>query len=147
MEIFAEQFRQAYWANARVINWIGNNQKDADAINKLMCHILNAETIWLNRVLQSEYDKDRFRIHGLDKLPGINLDNKTGFLSLLSRDPKEIIAYELMNGNSAQSRIKDILFHVITHGFHHRGQMAILASNMKIEFPGVSFIEYAREVP
>ncbi len=54
------------------------------------------------------------------------------------------VDYQMMDGSAVRSKIDDIILHAFSHGFHHFGQMAALASQAGLKFPERSFIAFSR---
>ena len=54
------------------------------------------------------------------------------FKALMASDLKKEIEYRLFDGSPGKANIEDMILHVFSHGFHHRGQMAAMASKPSI---------------
>jgi hypothetical protein len=85
-----------------------------------------------------------FRLDEAAGLPGRCAANHGAFLEILGGDLAREIDYKMLNGTPVRSRVEDMLLHVVTHGCHHRGQLASKASSLGLKYPGLSYIEYSR---
>ncbi|MEM1003550.1 MAG: DinB family protein, partial [Bacteroidota bacterium] len=54
------------------------------------------------------------------------------------------IDYVNSKGNAYGNELKDILFHIINHATHHRGQILVDMRNHKMEPPVLDYIFYKR---
>jgi uncharacterized damage-inducible protein DinB len=144
-KMYARCVEQMYWANGLIIAWLREpGNADAKAV-LLASHILNAQNIWMNRTLGREYIPDTWRLHAVEAMPALNEANRKGLLELAALDAAQEVKYTMLDGKTVRiSRIDDILMQVITHGFHHAGQMAANASARGLKFPGTAFIQFAR---
>lgn len=143
--MLAKLIEQMYWANKVAINWLKVDENGTEEQVRLMSHILNAENVWICRAQGSTGDRNTFKTYAVQELDAFNEKNHEDFQLLLRRDGQEVIEYKLFEGTPGKSTLEDLLLHVITHGFHHRGQMAMLASKAGRSFPNSSFIGYTRK--
>jgi uncharacterized damage-inducible protein DinB len=137
---------QMHWANARMIEALQSRAGSELPPNmlRLAGHILTAESLWINRMLGRDYVRNAFLEIAIPEMAAKNDANRNDFLGLVQGDTSRRMDYQLINGTPMNSSIDDILLHVSTHGFHHRGQMAALARQHDWTFPDTSFISYSR---
>jgi uncharacterized damage-inducible protein DinB len=135
-----------HWSNAGLIAWAREQDAiDAEQI-KLLSHILNAADIWIARCQGTEVNKEIFRIHRLEDMAAINDVHHRNLLELIRGDTGRVLDYHLINGSPGRSSLEDVILHVFTHGFHHQGQIAAIASKQGVTPPSVAFITYTRIV-
>lgn len=134
-----------HWANGILIDWLQREGgADVEAC-RLAAHVLMAEDVWLRRVHGRPYAPDgAFLPLPLNQMAAKNRENHAAFTALLEGDLSRSIEYRLMNGSPGKSTVEDILLHVATHGFHHRGQLASMASRAGRPLPNISYIHLAR---
>lgn len=90
----------------------------------LFCHILNAHHVWNARILKETEQFKVQQVHSLDQCLEIDEANYQTTLKLLeSVNMESMIEYRTSKGEPFTNRAKDILFHVINHTTHHRGQI------------------------
>lgn len=134
------------WANDKVI---GALSPDLDESLKLMSHIFGAQVLWYKRIagdevsgieVWPEYILEEFQEH-IDTWP-----NKWKSLIHENADHLDrIIPYNNSSGTAYETKLSDILHHVIIHGQHHRAQIATLLRQSGQKPPATDFIFYTRE--
>jgi uncharacterized damage-inducible protein DinB len=136
---------QMHWANARLIEWLKGDMRDREYFLGLFSHVLRAERVWLERVHGRPGDPATFVPLFQNSLANQNDANRDGWLAALATGPADReIDYHLFNGTPCRTKISDILLHVATHGFHHRGQISSRASTLGLKAPDLSYISYTR---
>lgn len=110
----------------------------------LFSHIINAHQIWNSRILGG----DSFGVndvHQLEECARYDQDNYLQSLKVLEgRDLKENISYMNSKGNAFENTIRDVLFHVINHTTHHRGQIISDLRQSGVAPPATDYIFYKR---
>ena len=132
LEHFRRQFVYDAWANGEVLNAIrgtGSGSGSAPA-RKLLAHILSAEGLWLERLMQQpqslpvwpefSLEQCETRISELDRLWREYLGKLSS--AILS----DTIHYKNSKGEPWSSTVLDVLTHVVLHSAYHRGQIASL---------------------
>jgi uncharacterized damage-inducible protein DinB len=135
---------QMYWANALAIDWFKANSGSDPFFHKVTSHVLNAESIWVARIRGESHDTDTLRLVPAADMAARNGKNRDLFLAALAGDSARMIDYRLLNGDPGRTSVEDILLHVWSHGFHHRGQMAAKASTLGLKYPNVAYVSYTR---
>ncbi|WP_420388531.1 DinB family protein [Roseivirga sp.] len=145
-EHYTRLFEYNLWANNEFSEILRAKPFDNSKILKLISHVANAQAIWLSRIK--------------DETPGVgvwdeyDLKEALELLSSTSQDwldfiysgdlEQDSINYKNSKGQSFESRVTDILTHVINHGTHHRGQIAYMLREEDIDPPASDFIFYVR---
>ncbi len=131
---------------AALINAANNKDKPAE----LMAHLLNAQQIWLGRCLgvaSSNYQLwPKWEPNVFNDIIG---KNHTEWINFLSNeiDPQQVISYKNFKGEEFESKLIDILAHVINHGTHHRAQIGLLLKQSEgIELPSTDYVHYVRSL-
>lgn len=125
LDYFLRQFSYNAWANREVLDAL--NADDATSLS-LFSHVLSAERLWLERIIQQP--------QSLSVWPRFNVDECTkqadeiaslwrNYLgkvacSHLSNE----VAYRNSKGERWTNSVHDILTHVLLHSSYHRGQIA-----------------------
>jgi uncharacterized damage-inducible protein DinB len=122
------EFAYDEWANREVLAAI----RAAGAVNErslqLMAHILAAERVWLERLMEVPQSVPVWPKPDLEQceaeaatLGGLWLE----FLDLITAgDVSQSVSYKNSKGEEWTSTIVDILTHVVMHSAYHRGQIA-----------------------
>ncbi|WP_258098327.1 DinB family protein [Marinoscillum pacificum] len=110
----------------------------------LISHIINAHQIWNSRILGDE----SFGVSDVHTLTECAKYDQTNYLNSLDilddRDLDERIAYKNSKGNSYENSIQEMLFQVVNHTTHHRGQIISDLRASGITPPVTDYIWYKR---
>lgn len=143
---FERLFAYDDWANREELGRLrAITDPPSDALN-LMGHIIAAEWLWLARLRRTEShltvwpeldlhacvaEVEALRPAWIEALPSLLLDGT--------------ITYVNTKGESFQSRVDDVLSHVVIHGAYHRGQIATLLRRTGAEPAYTDFIHCTRQ--
>lgn len=142
--------RQTHWANARLIDWLRGEGRQGELREKdyflaMASHILRADKAWLDRAYGRDWDRRMFDPLFLNSLANLNDECRDGWLALLRTGLADReIGYLRLDGSAHRSPPSDMIIHVFSHGFHHRGQMATRASALGQKLPDLSYIGFTR---
>lgn len=144
--LFRELFEYSHHFNQKWADiFIDSQDKITERSVKLLSHVLNAHDIWNNRIDQQKAPFGVWDIHDLSNLKSIDRANYEQTLKILDRsDLNEIISYKTSRGQPFKNSIRDILFHVINHSTHHRGQIAADFRQNGLEPPVTDYIFFKR---
>src|SRR5919198_2842756 len=122
-------FAYDHWANSEVIGALRAAVNPPLRSAKLMAHILAAEALWRDRMLQ--------RSQQLAVWPELSLHQMLELVQQLKGDWKNILgqldnagalsrvmSYTNSKGEHWSNTVQDILMHVVMHSAYHRGQIA-----------------------
>ena len=113
---------------------------------KLFSHILNAHHIWISRIEGIKPKFDVWSVHHVADFASINQENYNTTLLLLDHaDYSKVIRYTTSTGKAFTNSIGDILFHIVNHSTHHRGQIASDFRESGIEPLNTDYILYKRD--
>lgn len=97
-----------------------------EQVGKLFSHILNAHHLWNCRIegVPSKYGV--WQIHDPAAWEELHEDNQRYTFTVLTQTDNfnRQIDYESVDGEPYTNTLQDILFHIINHATHHRGQIA-----------------------
>ena len=113
----------------------------------MISHIHLGEQAWFQLIKEQPVDKDVFRLLTDEQLRALGSSHEKIYKQVLASDLERVIAYTRFNGDNHQSTIADILMHLITHGSHHRGQMATHVAKNKLPPINTDYINYTRIKP
>ncbi len=128
LEHLRRQFAYDDWANREVLSGLKASVGATARPLQLLAHILSAEQLWLERLLQQPQT--------LPVWPEFNLEQCEKQIRHLSQRwqeffeklaPAEIarkVIYKNSKGEPWTSTAEDILTHVLLHSAYHRGQIA-----------------------
>ena len=107
----------------------------------LFSHVLNAQHIWASRMLNRKSKFSFFHVHLLNDFGDVHEQNLVllrEVVELISLDEK--VNYIDSEGLHCTSAVRDILFHVVNHSTHHRGQIVTMFRDSGIEPPVTDYI-------
>ena len=115
------------WANREVLAAAKSAQGPEQSL-KLLAHILSAERLWLERLLQKAQTYPvwpEFTVEQCDsELQELAERWRVYLAGLGEHGLAETIQYKNTKGETWTSATQDILMHVVMHSAYHRGQIA-----------------------
>ena len=128
LDYLRRQFAYDDWANHEVLIALKAGEEPPPKSLKWMAHIVAAERLWLER-LQSEKQTlpvwPEFTLEQCrDQAADLARSWREHLASLSAPDLDRTVAYTNSKGEHYNSRVVDILSHVILHSAYHRGQIA-----------------------
>ena len=143
---FLHLFEYDYWANQQVWKSVVEKPLTNPKIANLFSHLLSAQRIWLNRCQHvSEIIPLWDTKLDLENLMVVNHERWKAFLEKLEDgDFAKIINYQTTSGVAFQTKLNDILTHLINHGTYHRGQIVQLLKNERETLPATDYILWVR---
>ncbi len=129
LEHFRGQFEYEFWANAEVLRVLAGLPNPPSASTRLLAHIIAAQQLWLNRLLN---DPPRLAVWPELSLAECSTElreRETAWRSYLDGlsdgDLSGECSYMNSKGEAWKNSVADILSHVVLHSSYHRGQIAL----------------------
>lgn len=133
---------QAHWANLKWVEVV-YAQPTLDARQReLLAHILLGERIWFERIAGRQVTTTTFPELTKEELLRGFAENGATSRELIASRLQEVIDFRRASGEEYHATVADILYHPITHGYHHRGQLAALCARAGVPYPRVDHIDY-----
>jgi len=130
------------WANQQWIEYVYAQPDGETRPRELLGHIVVGERIWFDRVLHEQLPRQAFPVwekavllHELDA-------NRQTYLKLIAGRLDEVIHFRRISGDEYHCRVTDVIHHLITHGYHHRGQLAMHYGRNGVAYPNTDHINY-----
>ncbi|CAL67332.1 DinB family protein [Christiangramia forsetii] len=127
-DYFKELLEYSHYYNLEIIKKFNDGDLEfmiPERAIKLLSHILNAQNIWNNRVMEKEDKVNVWQNYEVDKMKSIEIKNFKETLDILeNEDLDRIVKYKNSKGERYQNSLRDIIFHVVNHSTYHRGQIA-----------------------
>ncbi|WP_223826668.1 DinB family protein [Flagellimonas sp. S3867] len=113
---------------------------------KLFGHVLNAHHIWNNRIVGKPYEFSAWQEHAISDWGDIHYENQRTTFEIITNadDFNRRIDYENSEGRVFANELKDILFHIVNHSTHHRGQILMDYRINGVEPEPLDYIFYKR---
>jgi uncharacterized damage-inducible protein DinB len=125
---FRRQFAYDEWANREVIAALRNGSGKTERPLKLMAHILSAERVWLDRLQGRPQSVAVWSQWNLEECATLVTEMGAAWREYLDTAAaaglSQAISYKNSKGESWDSKVYDVLTHVLLHGAYHRGQIA-----------------------
>lgn len=139
-------FDYNFYCNKKLIEQCGTLKKVPEKSITLFSHILNAHHVWNHRILEKPAEFTVWQEHKLEAWGDIHYENqRTSFEIITNTDDfGKRIDYENSKGRMYANELKDILFHIINHSTHHRGQILADFRKNGIEPETLDYIFYKR---
>lgn len=126
MKVFFNQlFDYNFYCNKQLIETCNTIENLPEKSKKLFSHILNVHHRW-NAVLQgTDPQYDPAQIHEVSAWPDIHYENQRSSFEIMrnAEDFEKRFDYENTDDRGFTNTLQDVLFHIINHSAHHRGQI------------------------
>jgi len=146
---FIHLFKYNDWATREAAKNISEAKKNQQRIYDLLSHIVNSQTIWLNRILQKKVVIDPWEKHTVEKCVELSTEITSEWINFLEGIEKaeldKRIAYKNNKGENWENTIGDIVAHIINHSTYHRAQIAQLIRQSGGEPAKTDYIVYQRQ--
>ncbi|MGB3586359.1 MAG: DinB family protein [Tunicatimonas sp.] len=145
--MFHRLYQYNYDTNEKLIRYLNENLVDHEQIISWMSHLLNAHFTWLSRLKGEASPYAVWQEHDYSQWLAINQQAWTATQQFLSdtSDLTQSITYQNSKGTSFHNRMDDILWHVLNHSTHHRGQISTVIRQQGLIPQPMDYIFYTRE--
>lgn len=148
-DYFSTLYTYNLWASKKILHSLIEHQITLESTTYWVSHLINAETIWLDRILEGKTSTGVHTVYPLDSCEQrLELENERylGFLEVVEETFfQQHISYQNSKGTSFSSKVVDILAHVINHSTHHRAQISSKIRESGFTPPATDFIFFTRE--
>lgn len=147
MKTFVHQlYDYNFYCNKTLIASLGAMEKISDRSQKLMGHILNAHHIWNARIQGAVPSFEVWQQHPQKDWADIHYENQRTTFDIVEGtvDLHKRIDYVNSKGSAHTNTILDILYHVVNHSTHHRGQILMDMRENGAEPPILDYIFFKR---
>lgn len=138
------------WANKQVLLSLQDNLsfEGSDQAVEYYAHIAGAQELWYRRIKGESTDdlevwQDYDLAVALQKITTL-YEKWQQLIDINRSDLDQIISYKNSKGTSYETKLSDILYHIIIHGQHHRAQIANVLRQADITPPATDFIFFTR---
>ena len=144
--LFNQLFDYNFYCNKKLIDELQTISKVPKKSIKLFSHILNAHHIWNKRLVGEEWNFKVWQVHEIKDWEDIHYENQRSTFEVIrnTHDFNKRIDYQTTEGRTFANELKDVLFHIVNHSSHHRGQILMNLRDKKIEPPSLDYIFYKR---
>lgn len=143
---FHQLFDYNYFCNKKLIEACAEFEQLPGKSGELFSHVLNAHHIWNARILGEVPGVGVWDVHEFPAWEEMHYDNQRNSFEIITNADsfEQRIAYENSEDRSFANSLQDILFHIVNHSTHHRGQIAREFRENQIEPLTLDYIFYKR---
>ena len=133
---------QSLWANLQWVELVYGQPDPEVRPRELLGHLMVGERATLERIAGEQKTTVMFPLMDEEELiRGFN-QNAQALRDLISTRLDDIIHFRRATGEEYHGRIADIVCHLVTHGYHHRGQLAAHFARGGVPFPNTDYINF-----
>lgn len=136
------------WANEQLFQSLIGPAASNDRVLHLTGHLLASKRIWLARIRGEDTAAlNLWPVYSIDEFTPMLRETDAKMLSLTSSEQENfdrVIHYRNQTGKFFDTRLADILIHVVNHGTYHRGQLATAIKNAGGSPPVTDYIAWIR---
>lgn len=146
--LFDKLWEYTDWANSAVLKALeGLGATAPETSLRLMSHIVNAQTNWLNRLNGDSGVAALWEVHELEKLSKLNSETLNGLKAAIDRyagNYAHKVGYKNLSGVFFENSVSDILTQVLNHGTYHRAQIALDLREKGLDPVNTDYITFVR---
>jgi uncharacterized damage-inducible protein DinB len=146
---FIHLFKYNDWATRHCADSILRLKKKNNKAEELLSHLISAQEVWLNRVLERDIITDPWKKlteeEWIPKSTPLTAEWINFLEGLHENDFEKRVGYTNTKGERFTNTIKDIVIQVINHSTYHRAQIASLVRQSGGEPAKTDYIVYQRE--
>jgi uncharacterized damage-inducible protein DinB len=147
---FVHLFKYNDWATRHCAESITKLKKKNSRAEQLLSHLISAQEVWLNRVLEIDIITDPWKKlteeEWLPKSTPLTAEWINFLEGLHENDFEKRVEYINTKGERFTNTIKDIIIQVINHSTYHRAQIALLVRQSGGEPAKTDYIFYQRQL-
>lgn len=144
--LFNQLFDYNFFCNKKLIEECTTLEKIPKKSSELFSHILNTHHTWNMRILGKKPMYTLVQIHDITDWGDIHYENQRSSFEITTNatDFEKRIDYENTEGRLFINTVNDMLFHIINHSTHHRGQIVSDFRANELEPITTDYIHYKR---
>jgi uncharacterized damage-inducible protein DinB len=147
MKGFLQQlFDYNFYCNKKIIEQCSGLDQVPDNCIRLFSHILNAHHIWNQRIQGRPTEFGVWDLHDVKRWEDIHYENQRTSFEIVSNTDTfdDRVEYTNSAGKNFSNKLEDILFHIINHSTHHRGQIMMELRNAGMVPEPLDYVHYKR---
>ena len=145
-DYFKELLEYSHFYNLKVIEKFHDGDLEfmvPERAVALLSHTLNIQKVWNMRIEEKQEKVEAWKNLEVDQLESVENENFQNCISILANeDLNRVVTYKNTKGESCESTIRDIIFHIVNHSTYHRGQIATEFRKQGIDPVVSDFIYY-----
>src|SRR5258708_36522693 len=134
-QTFLRLLDQSLWANRQWLEFVYSQPDPEVRPRELLAHLMLGERIWFERIAGQQRTPAVSPLMSKHELLQGFIENAETFLQLIRFRLRDVIHFRRDSGEEYHAPVEDIIHHLLTHGYHHRGQLAAHYARSGIKFP------------
>ncbi len=136
---------QSVWANLRWVEFVYSQSDPEVRPRELLAHIMVGERVWFERIDGQPGATTTFSLLSRPELVRGFAENAETYRRLIGSPVERIVHFRRASGEEYHARVLDIMHHLFTHGYHHRGQLAAHYARGGVKYPNTDHINFLIE--
>lgn len=135
---------QSVWANRLWIEFVYSQSEPESRPRELLGHLVVGERVWFERIDGEQKTQEMFPTLQKGELLRHLDENHWRFIDLITAARLEdVINFRRATGEEYHARVVDVIHHLLTHGYHHRGQLAMHYGRKGVpDYPKADHIDF-----
>jgi len=100
------------------------------------------ERVWFERIDGRPRTMTTFSLLGRDELVRGFTENAETIPRRIGTQSEVVIDFRRASGEEYHASVLDIIWHLLTHGYHHRGQLAAHYARSGVQYPSTDHIDF-----
>ena len=134
--------QQSVWANRTWADFVYSQSEVEVRPRELLGHIVIAERIFFERIEGEQKTYTTFPTMEKQEFLQRLEDHARRYEELIASRLEDVIHFRRGSGEEADARVADIIHHLLTHGYHHRGQLAAHYARKQVPYPNTDHVNY-----
>ena len=130
------------WANLQWVEVVYSQAEPEVRPRELLGHVMVGERAWFERIEGEQKTTTMFPLLGKDELVRGFSENGDTFRQLIDARLEDVVHFRRASGEEYHARVADIIHHLLTHGYHHRGQLAAHFARRGVTYPNTDHINF-----
>jgi uncharacterized damage-inducible protein DinB len=130
------------WANLQWVECVYGQADPEVRPRELLGHLMVGERAWFERIEGAQRTTVMFPLLSQPELAQGFADNAESSRRLIDSRLEDVIHFRRATGEEYHARVMDIILHLITHGYHHRGQLAAHFARSGASYPNTDHINF-----
>jgi len=136
---------QSVWANRQWTEFVYTQPDKEVRPRELLGHIMVGERVWFERIDGQQRTTAMLPLLSKEELLQGFTENAEIYRHLIRTCLDDDIQFRRGTGVEYHARVEDIIHHLLTHGYHHRGQLAAHYARSGVKYPDTDHINYLIE--
>lgn len=133
---------QSVRANRQWVDFVYGHPHPETRPLELLAHIMLGERVWFERIAGVNGSGSTFPVLPREEVLEGFAGNAATYRRLIASHLDDIVPFRRNTGVEYQARVEDIVQHLLTHGYHHRGQLAAHFAKSGKPYPSTDHIDY-----